>query len=174
MLEREQPEFPQVCHNPGLGVYVDKGNDSTVWRVGTKILKVYSEMEFASDNIGKKLKVYMEVTNRASELARVENWQVEFGRNAERYDLRINPIEAIQRCGVCGTFVGTSLFIEGVTMADGIDYIDLQLTLDRTNFFLHQKLGEFAVKIVPCNLKKTDHKLVVTDLCSEIGNILVD
>lgn len=153
---------------------IAQGINSEVYKDGPYALKVYKDGDdsvLGSLDYG-KLRLYQEITNRASDLARLEGWTLDLPFPFGRLKVAVNPILALKRCDKCDSFETKMPFIPGQNL-DAFPYSlyhdDLKMRFVRFNYRIERSFGVVGVSIMPINVKKIDSSLIVTDLCVDIG-----
>lgn len=167
-MSKETEQNLHICHKESGLTRIASGFDSTVYQYGDFVIKVYDK-----ERNTRRLKDYMRVTNRASELTIEENYFLEVPPNKIKVPLRVNPLIKIYKCGDCGSTYGLAPFIPGrrleVTGPKDFTNTEYLTALGKTSHYFEKRLGVKGIDIMLGNVKilKTG-ELVVTDLCGVI------
>ena len=153
---------------------IAQGINSEVYKDGPYALKVYKD---GDDSVlgsldYEKLHLYQDITNRASDLAKLEGWTLDLPFPFGHHKVAINPILGLKRCDKCESFEAKTPFIPGYNL-DAFPYSlyhdDLKMGFVKFNYRIEKHFGVEGISIMPINVKKNGSSLIVTDLCVDIG-----
>ena len=150
---------------------IDIGKDSIVCRYGKNVYKVYDSL---ISNISlRKIELYKEATNRASELCSERKLEY-IAETGKKYAFKINPINQIFVSDrYKNLIVATSDFVEGISL--GKIEIDnnknLNKFLNDVSSTIITDLGIAGVNIIPYNIKINNGVLTCTDISANINII---
>jgi hypothetical protein len=156
------------------------GNDSLVYFLGKKVVKVYKLGPWPHMSLSERLhqvSLYQRITNLASCLSDSEDWQLRLPFNRISVPVRVIPIERIIQCSCCGSCASVSEFIEGKNLEEvkrsslPFDVAELKQALPRFSLELNDRFSVFGISLTPINIKYLEGKLFITDLCSELSSL---
>lgn len=122
----------------------------------------------------KKLDLYVEVQNQASNICVTEELTINFPISKERYPLRIVKFKALKKCSECGNYEALSAYLPGKNLNQypyEFDRHDLKRSLLTTGYFFEEKLGVRGIQIDPVNIKRYGDVLIISDLCAKISEL---
>ncbi|HKB88033.1 MAG TPA: hypothetical protein VKC53_00080 [Patescibacteria group bacterium] len=166
--EREISNLASHCHDRQGLIRVGQGNDSTVYKSGDKVVKVYDKLALISGDELELVKKYKEITNLAAILAEQENWTINFAKRGE-FKLKVNIYDSVDKCEEHDVCVGVMPYIPGDPMTQRGFIWDLDSQLKETSIFLKFRLNSEGINLAAINIKDIGNKtLMVTDLCSHL------
>lgn len=177
MLEIESSYDPGTFSPEPLSI-IAEGQDSTVYRWGSKVVKIYDSplTNGESKPTREEIALYQIVTNTAAGLTIPE-------LIVPGVKIRVNPIIHVSEIEVADKKlpISVSAFVEGETLNREL------VTIGETNFYSHRfniklnQLDKFlnttlytsGIDLRGVNIKYTGKEVVITDLCAWIGNLRV-
>ena len=161
----------QGCYKEHLDDFLGAGIDSMVYKDGGKIHRVYTGSEWNVQQGIEKLSLYWDITNVAS----ARDFYITFPFSKTSFLVNVNKIVSIYRCSTCGHIEAESLYIPGRSLSgltELFDPIELKIVLQNLSNEFNESLGVGGVELDARNIKLISAKqLMITDLCSNIGNL---
>ncbi len=169
-----------ACHDPNFGNFRASGNDSFVIIDTTSGLcfKIYAgdNLLYMTGGIVKpKILKYRDITNRTSQLARVNNWSIKVPSGGEELQLRVNAFLRIEDCPICGAIVGIAEAIGGLTLWDdclGLSESGMDNFLSDTSGWINQQVGVRCATLRRENVRVNRERMptaIITDLAAIIS-----
>lgn len=174
MLKEMEPAGSWQCYKEVKRRWVAEGVNSKVWKSGNYALKIYKNVDDSGVCMSEKnLHLYQEITNLASEAAKLEGWTVKLPFPFGLHNVEINPFPKLIKCDSCGKWEGKVDYVSGTKL----NYLPYSfISSDWASCFLsisyqiEKKFDIDGIFISPVNVRKINSStLVITDLCDDIG-----
>lgn len=174
-MSKEYEQVGLSCQEAANRKWIAKGINSTVYRDGSNVLKVYrNKLDYSGQPDFEKLKLYQTVTNRASDIVRSENWTVDLPFPFKKHKVEINPILSLKECDACHSFEAISSYIPRPNLYSPLYsffYQDFRSLLGGLSYRIEKQLDMEGINIVAVNVKIHNSMLIVTDLCVDINDL---
>jgi hypothetical protein len=151
---------PEKIHYPEI--YLGRGSDSIVFKIGQWAVKVYCRPYFAKrTNCLVYLYDYQSVTNTLAVLTSKRNEIIQL-RGAE-YTVLVNPIVAIEKSETYGCLATVVPFAEG----NKVDDVRIVEGVNELVNSWENQVGVYGMKVLSLNMKHEDgnlNNIIITDL----------